>query len=513
MPNLAVRHGAGVVALATRGLDEAPRGRGAPSAGARSARWCRCPSRSSPRPRRWPGSGPGLVAVVAEGLEEGARRGRPDARSRPARWSQAVLAGHRRPAGRRHRSRRCCDSVSAPRRAPPSPASRCSSAAPCGRTSPTRCWRLRANRAGGPADGSRRDLRLRALHGVHHPDLHPHPAVVLARRPRRRAGPRAFWDFCHQSTDWFLNFFRRLIPPLGMFDLSPILAIIVLYILRSLVLSLPGQLLSDACPSWITLRDGGVTVAVKAVPRSRATRAVGVQDGALRVQIAAPPHAGAVERGPLRLPGRGGRACGRRRCACAGARAGARKLIEVDGDPGRGRRAAWWRRSSAAGRARERAPDAPARPSPSAIARRHRRQTKARWWRFARARGAGRRARPDHQGDHPRPSWTRARGIEVIPGFSISRVANEGIAFGLFPGRQAAIAVLTVVALSRHRDRAGGPGGAQPDGGRRRRPAGGRQPRQPDRPPRRTAPSPTSSTSPAGRRSTSPTAASRSARC
>jgi uncharacterized protein YggT (Ycf19 family) len=49
---------------------------------------------------------------------------------------------------------------------------------------------------------------------------------------------RAFWDFCHQSTDWFLNFFRRLIPPLGMFDLSPILAIIVLYIIRSLVLSL-----------------------------------------------------------------------------------------------------------------------------------------------------------------------------------------------------------------------------------------------------------------------------------
>ena len=49
---------------------------------------------------------------------------------------------------------------------------------------------------------------------------------------------RAFFDFCHQSTDWFLNFFRRLIPPLGMFDLSPILAIIVLYILRDLTLTL-----------------------------------------------------------------------------------------------------------------------------------------------------------------------------------------------------------------------------------------------------------------------------------
>ena len=37
--------------------------------------------------------------------------------------------------------------------------------------------------------------------------------------------------------------------------------------------------------------------------------------------------------------------------------------------------------------------------------------------------------------------------IDVFPGFQISRVANEGIAFGLFPGRQAIVAVLTVVAL------------------------------------------------------------------
>lgn len=73
-------------------------------------------------------------------------------------------------------------------------------------------------------------------------------------------------------------------------------------------------------------------IAVKAVPRSRATRAVGVQAGALRVQIAAPPHRGASNAAL---------------CAyladCAGVRApavrlrkgsgGARKLIEVDGDP------------------------------------------------------------------------------------------------------------------------------------------------------------------------------------
>lgn len=49
---------------------------------------------------------------------------------------------------------------------------------------------------------------------------------------------RAIWDFVHQTTDWYLNIFRRMIPPLGMFDLSPMVGIIVLYILRGFVLAL-----------------------------------------------------------------------------------------------------------------------------------------------------------------------------------------------------------------------------------------------------------------------------------
>lgn len=36
---------------------------------------------------------------------------------------------------------------------------------------------------------------------------------------------------------------------------------------------------------------------------------------------------------------------------------------------------------------------------------------------------------------------------EVFPGFDISHFTNDGIAFGLFPGRQTLVAVLTVVAL------------------------------------------------------------------
>jgi uncharacterized protein YggU (UPF0235/DUF167 family) len=76
-----------------------------------------------------------------------------------------------------------------------------------------------------------------------------------------------------------------------------------------------------------------VTVAVKAVPRSRSTRAVGVQDGALRVQIAAPPHQGQSN---AALCGYLADAAGVRPSAVRVRRgsSGARKLIEVDGDPG-----------------------------------------------------------------------------------------------------------------------------------------------------------------------------------
>lgn len=82
-----------------------------------------------------------------------------------------------------------------------------------------------------------------------------------------------------------------------------------------------------------------------------------------------------------------------------------------------------------------------------AIARRHRRQTQARWWRF------GILAVLVLLLDQiakvvVRMSLEPRESREVFPGFSFSRVTNEGIAFGFFPGRQAIVAVLTVVALS-----------------------------------------------------------------
>jgi uncharacterized protein YggU (UPF0235/DUF167 family) len=75
-----------------------------------------------------------------------------------------------------------------------------------------------------------------------------------------------------------------------------------------------------------------VIVAVKAVPRSRATRAVGVQAGAVRVQIAAPPHDG---RSNAALCAYLAAAAGVRPSAARVRRGsgGARKLVEVDGDP------------------------------------------------------------------------------------------------------------------------------------------------------------------------------------
>ena len=81
-----------------------------------------------------------------------------------------------------------------------------------------------------------------------------------------------------------------------------------------------------------------------------------------------------------------------------------------------------------------------------AVERRRRRQTRARWWSF------GALALLVLVLDQISKAAIRAtleprEFVDVFPGFDISRVTNEGIAFGLFPGRQAAVAVLTVVAL------------------------------------------------------------------
>ena len=63
----------------------------------------------------------------------------------------------------------------------------------------------------------------------------------IPRMPYNR-GLRAALDFVKETTDPFLNLFRRVLPPIGgggfALDLSPMIAIIVLYILRAVVVGL-----------------------------------------------------------------------------------------------------------------------------------------------------------------------------------------------------------------------------------------------------------------------------------
>lgn len=62
--------------------------------------------------------------------------------------------------------------------------------------------------------------------------------------PRMPYNPalRATLDFIKETTDPYLNFFRRFLPPIGgggfALDLSPILGVILLFILRAVVVSL-----------------------------------------------------------------------------------------------------------------------------------------------------------------------------------------------------------------------------------------------------------------------------------
>jgi len=68
--------------------------------------------------------------------------------------------------------------------------------------------------------------------------------VLLSWVPRMPYNPalRAVLDFISETTDPYLNLFRRVLPPLGgggfALDLSPMIGIIVLFILRGLVVAL-----------------------------------------------------------------------------------------------------------------------------------------------------------------------------------------------------------------------------------------------------------------------------------
>ena len=68
--------------------------------------------------------------------------------------------------------------------------------------------------------------------------------VLSSWIPRMPYSPvlRGTLDFIKETTDPYLNFFRRFLPPIGgggfALDLSPILGVILLFILRSVIVSL-----------------------------------------------------------------------------------------------------------------------------------------------------------------------------------------------------------------------------------------------------------------------------------
>jgi len=68
--------------------------------------------------------------------------------------------------------------------------------------------------------------------------------VLMSWIPRMPYNPalRAVLDFVVETTDPYLNIFRRVIPPIGGggfgLDLSPMIGIIVLFVLRELVVAL-----------------------------------------------------------------------------------------------------------------------------------------------------------------------------------------------------------------------------------------------------------------------------------
>ena len=62
--------------------------------------------------------------------------------------------------------------------------------------------------------------------------------ILLSWVPRRPTGrvTTALWNFFQESTEWYLRLFRRLIPNVGMFDFSPIIALVVLYVANAVVI-------------------------------------------------------------------------------------------------------------------------------------------------------------------------------------------------------------------------------------------------------------------------------------
>src|SRR4051794_2527024 len=68
--------------------------------------------------------------------------------------------------------------------------------------------------------------------------------IVISYVPRMPYSPvlRAVLDFITETTNPYLNFFRRFLPPIGgggfALDLSPIIGLIILFVARAVIVGL-----------------------------------------------------------------------------------------------------------------------------------------------------------------------------------------------------------------------------------------------------------------------------------
>jgi signal peptidase II len=82
-----------------------------------------------------------------------------------------------------------------------------------------------------------------------------------------------------------------------------------------------------------------------------------------------------------------------------------------------------------------------------ATERRERREARGRWTRLV-ALALGVLVADQVVKEFIRAEFAPGEDRPVFPGFELTRVTNEGIAFGLFPGNQVVVATLTIVALT-----------------------------------------------------------------
>ena len=158
----------------------------------------------------------------------------------------------------------------------------------------------------------------------------------------------AVLNFLRDVCEPYLRIFRRFIPPIGMFDLSPMIAIIVLYIVRTIVVNAIAGLTARDAVADAPRSDAPASRRMPGVVRVRAGRAI----VAVVVLIArpgdqAPIAAGSAEGEAEQLPARRARSS---TCATPGSRSASSPAAARSCSCSRSSRSRCWSATSRCGR-------------------------------------------------------------------------------------------------------------------------------------------------------------------